>query len=84
MLERQRTIEADFKRFVRDLLSERLALSVVPEKTVEARVRQGMTLVWNHGQHVLHRVSRGPIGTGGRKALRGSALQALVRPAARA
>jgi hypothetical protein len=69
-LERQRTIESDFKRFVRDLLSERLALSVVPEKTVEARLRQGMVLVWNRGQHVLQHVSRGPVGTGGRKLLR--------------
>jgi hypothetical protein len=29
-----------------------------------------MVLVWNRGQHVLQSVSRGPIGTGGRKALR--------------
>ncbi len=70
VLSRQRSIETDFRRFARDLLSERLALSVVPETTPSARVRQGMVLVWNRGQHVFQRFSRGPIGTGGRKALR--------------
>jgi hypothetical protein len=70
VLARQRSIEADFRHFARDLLSERLALSVVPETNPSARVRQGMVLAWNRGQHVLQSVSRGPIGTGGRKALR--------------
>lgn len=70
MLARQRTIETDFKRFVRDLLSERLALSVVPEKTFEARLRQGLVLAWNHGQLYLQKLSRGPLGDGGRKLLR--------------
>jgi hypothetical protein len=69
-LERQRNIESDFRRFVRELISERLALSVAPETTPSARLRQGVVIAWNHGQHVLQRLSRGPIGSGGRKALR--------------
>ncbi|HVJ18541.1 MAG TPA: hypothetical protein VM686_24140 [Polyangiaceae bacterium] len=70
VLRRQRHIEADFKRFARDLLRERVAVSVAPQADVQSRLRQGMTLLWDRSQVPLHWIARGPVGTTGRKLLR--------------
>jgi hypothetical protein len=80
VLARQRTIEPDFRRFARDLLRERLAISVAPEPGMAARTRQELTLLWNHGQVLLNKVSRGALGDGARKVLRFARSKLWFRP----
>ena len=70
VLHRQRHIDADFKRFARDLLRERLAISVATPPGVASRLRQGSTLLWDRSQVLLHFIARGAVGTSGRKLLR--------------
>jgi hypothetical protein len=69
MLARKRRIEHEFRRFVRDLIVERRSL-LGPEPGVRGRLHAWRVALWKAWQLVLHRISRGPIGSIGRALLR--------------
>ncbi len=70
MLERQRHMEREVARFVRDLLRERLEVSVLPERTLLGGLQRALTFAWDSWQLLLNALARGPLGQAARRALR--------------
>ncbi len=70
VLWRQRHLEREVARFVRELLRERLDVSVLPEPGWRGSVRRALTTAWDSWQLVLNAIARGPLGRVGRSVLR--------------
>jgi hypothetical protein len=70
VLDRQRRIEQEVSRLVRDLRAERRQLAHAGDGDLMARSRALATLLWNHWQVALNYVVRGPAGKMGRKLLK--------------
>lgn len=82
VLERQRHIESEFRRFARSLLAERRAFSRARKTGPEVGVRERLTVfragLWNRAQHAWHAFSGSAAGNLGRnvlKAIRGLRLR---------
>jgi len=70
VLARRREIEWEIARFVRELRLERMRLNTVRPKTMLARARNALTLLWNQWQVALAAVVRSPAGSIGRALLK--------------
>lgn len=69
VLARKRRIELEFQRFVRSLVAERSTLAPASPR-LTSKLHAASATLWKGWQLVLHRISRGPIGSFGRGLLR--------------